>query len=178
MLSSQSMRHFFSAQEAGCARRVSFRYLCKTLDHEKEKKNMKTFEYESYGMNVKLAPGLGLYRARDFMGKEHPGIAITLDDVNAQESFAAATVNLRFIGVKDCFYLDENNLPGIGKALSKAGIAFDTGLRRHSGFAEYPLYQFRDEVIEELEKSKTLSGENYRTYSKAFEKYFKEFNGI
>ncbi len=37
-------------------------------------------------------------------------------------------------------FLDENNLPGIGKWLRKKKLGVDMGVKAASGFCTYPLY--------------------------------------
>ena len=46
-------------------------------------------------------------------------------------------------------------------------IAEDTGLRKSSGFCEYPLWAFKQEFLEEI------GGENYAEYSQCHDAYMK-----
>jgi len=41
---------------------------------------------------------------------------------------------------EDMAFLDENNLPGIGKWLRKKKLGVDMGVKAASGFCTYPLY--------------------------------------
>lgn len=66
------------------------------------------------------------------------------------EDFATITVNLTRVGDRQAF-LDENNLPGIGKWLEANGLARDTGTARKSGYCQYPLYEFTEKFYEESE---------------------------
>ena len=55
-----------------------------------------------------------------------------------------------------CAFLDENNFPGIGKRLEKAGIAepytrFGTPVAAESGFCAYPLFRFNAERLREMD---------------------------
>ena len=55
-----------------------------------------------------------------------------------------------------CAFLDENNFPGIGKRLEKAGIAepytrFGTPVAAESGFCTYPLFRFNAERLREMD---------------------------
>ena len=41
---------------------------------------------------------------------------------------------------EDMAFLDENNLPGIGKWLNKKELGISMGVNAQSGFCTYPLY--------------------------------------
>ena len=59
------------------------------------------------------------------------------------ENFGVATVNLRHPMQSDSMaFLDENNLPGIGRWMKKNGLGVPMGYSARSGFCEYPLYTF------------------------------------
>lgn len=61
----------------------------------------------------------------------------TLDD----ELYAVATVNLNHPMQSDSMaFLDENNLPGIGKWIEKHHLGLQMGVIAASGFCRYPLY--------------------------------------
>ena len=105
---------------------------------------------------VKLQPRLELYSVRGFMGEEMPGLAIVLDEVMGEVSFG------EFIGLKDSAYIDTNNCRFTQQLLDQ-GIAVDTGLRKSSGFCEYPLWEFKKEFLEEI------GSENYAEYSRRYD---------
>lgn len=67
------------------------------------------------------------------------------------EPYATVTVNLQYPVDKNVAFVDENNLPGIGKWLEENGIAEPTGIVRQSGYCTYPLYRFTDEFLAECE---------------------------
>ena len=50
-----------------------------------------------------------------------------------------------FIGLKDSAYIDTNNCR-FAQQLLDQGIAVDTGLRKSSGFCEYPLWGFQEGI--------------------------------
>ena len=107
-----------------------------------------------FGNPVKLQPRVELYSVRDFMGKEMPGLAIVLDEImgapDEMEQYATLTVSFgEFIGLKDSAYIDTNNCR-FAQQLLDQGIAVDTGLRKSSGFCEYPLWGFKKEFLEEI----------------------------
>ena len=55
--------------------------------------------------------------------------------------FAVATVNLNHPLQSDSMaFLDENNLPGIGKWIEENGLGVRMGVTATSGFCRYPLY--------------------------------------
>ena len=124
-----------------------------------------------FGTPVKLQPRVELYSVRDCMGREMPGLAIVLDEVMGEpdemEPYATLTVSFgEFIGLKDCAYIDTNNCR-FAQQLLDQGIAEDTGLRKMSGFCEYPLWGFKKEFLEEI------GGENYAEYSQRYDAYMK-----
>ena len=54
---------------------------------------------------------------------------------------SCVTVNLNHpLQSDDMAFLDENNLPGIGKWLKKKRLGIDMGAKAASGFCTYPLY--------------------------------------
>lgn len=121
------------------------------------------------GYHVLLQPRMGLYSVRDFMGKELPGIAIILDECGDMpedlEEYAVLTVSFgEFISIKNCAYIDVNNCYFAKELLSK-GIAEDTGLTKHSGFCQYPLWRFKEDFLKEI------GGPNYEEYSRCYDAY-------
>ena len=57
------------------------------------------------------------------------------------ESYAVITVNLMHpLQSDDMAFLDENNLPGIGKWIKENGLGLPMYVRAASGFCIYPLY--------------------------------------
>ena len=124
-----------------------------------------------FGGHVKLKPRVELYSVNDFMGQEMPGLAIVLDEdmgePNGLEQYAVLTVSFgEFIGLKNCAYIDTNNCY-FAQQLLDQGIAVDTGLRKSSGFCEYPLWAFKKEFLEEI------GSENYAEYSRRYDAYMK-----
>ena len=58
------------------------------------------------------------------------------------ELYGDVTVNLNHpMQSKRMTFLDENNMPGIGKWIEENGLGSFTGIRANSGFCVYPLYQ-------------------------------------
>ena len=57
------------------------------------------------------------------------------------ELYGNVTVNLNHpLQSDNMAFLDENNLPGIGKWLAKKKLGIDMGAKACSGFCTYPLY--------------------------------------
>lgn len=57
------------------------------------------------------------------------------------ELYGCVTVNLNHPLQSDRMaFLDENNLPGIGKWIAKKKLGIDVGATVCSGFCDYPLY--------------------------------------
>ena len=57
------------------------------------------------------------------------------------ELYGCVTVNLNHPLQSDSMaFLDENNMPGIGKWLTKNKLGISMGVNARSGFCTYPLY--------------------------------------
>ena len=124
-----------------------------------------------FGEEITLQPRVELYSVTDFMGKEMPGLAVVLDQLGRTpeetEQYAVLTVSFgEFISVKNSAYIDTNNCRFTQQLLDQ-GIAVDTGLRKSSGFCEYPLWEFKKEFLEEI------GSENYAEYSRRYDAYMK-----
>lgn len=127
-----------------------------------------TFEIiDGLGNRVPVQPRVELYSVQDFMGKEMPGLAIVLDDLSVDpvEQYAVLTLSFgEFISMKNSAYIDTNNCR-FAQQLLDMGIAVDTGLRKSSGFCQYPLWVFKQEFLDEI------GGENYATYMNCYNEY-------
>jgi hypothetical protein len=67
-------------------------------------------------------------------------VALLLNDAEG-ELYAVATVNLCHPLQSDSMaFLDENNLPGIGKWIEDNHLGMSMGYLASSGFCRYPLY--------------------------------------
>ena len=104
------------------------------------------FEISEYytGGKIRLKPRVELYDTRDYMGKQMPGLAIVLDEVdqkeNVTEQYAVLTVSFGdFLALKNCAFIDTNNNPEAMEFLIRNSLAEDTGYRRKSGWVEYPM---------------------------------------
>ena len=73
-----------------------------------------------------------------------------------------------FIGMKNCAYIDSNNCDFTAQLLEQ-GMAKPTGFTKHSGFCEYPLWEFDEQSL------KDMGAENYEKYNTAYEQYMSEF---
>ena len=115
-------------------------------------------EYASYNCNGTLALQLFTKPDEDEMGYYSQFGRMAKDPY--QSPYGIATVNLpdsEYLSVNEQF-VDENNLPGIGKWLKDKGIAEPTGLTARSGYCQYQAYRFK--VPEEaLEKIRTARAE-------------------
>lgn len=74
-------------------------------------------------------------------------LALCMEEKNG-DLYSVPTVNLchPFQSDTDVF-LDENNMPGIGKWMEDNGLAVPLNYSSRSGFCEYPLYTVRIEAI-------------------------------
>ena len=131
------------------------------------------FEISEYytGGKILLKPRVELYDTRDYTGKQMPGLAIVLDEVdqneNVTEQYAVLTVSFgEFLPVKNCAYIDANNCPFAPQLLAE-GIAQDTGHSKISGFCEYPLWVFKENFLKEI------GGDKYERYSEQFDAYMR-----
>ena len=89
---------------------------------------MKTYRYQ--GTEVSLEKST--YR--------NGTVALLLNNAEG-ELYAVATVNLCHPLQSDSMaFLDENNLPGIGKWIEKNRLGMKMGVIAQSGFCQYPLY--------------------------------------
>ena len=106
-----------------------------------------------YGRELSVQPRLELYSVQDFMGNEMPGLAIVLEDVTDEsepEEYCMLTVSFgEFIGMKNCAYIDSNNCDFTAQLLEQ-GMAKPTGFTKHSGFCEYPLWEFDEEFLKDM----------------------------
>ncbi len=128
------------------------------------------------GGSVTLRPRVELYSVTDFMGREMPGLALELYQIDEEsgdmEPYACLTTSFgEFIGIKDSAYIDTNNCP-FAEQLLEQNIAEPAGLSRRSGFCQYPLWVFKEEFLREV------GGENYQIYSKAFDQYMNPSDGL
>ena len=127
-----------------------------------------------YGRTLPVSPRLGLYAVKDFMGNELPGLAVILDDVTdptMPEQYCVLTASFgEFIGMKNCAYIDTNNCE-FADQLCKQGLATDTGFYKHSGFCQYPLWEFDEATLREIDN------ETYQKYSGAYETYMSSMYG-
>lgn len=65
------------------------------------------------------------------------------------EPYGAVTVNLcHRLQSDELAFVDENNMPGIGKWLERNHIALSLCMNARSGFCEYPLYMFTIYLLE------------------------------
>lgn len=90
---------------------------------------MKTYDYK--GQKVYLQKGE--YRNNDTLA-----VLMFKED---GELYGNVTVNLNHPLQSDTLaFLDENNLPGIGKWITKKKLGIFMGVNARSGFCTYPLY--------------------------------------
>ena len=116
------------------------------------------FEISEYytGGKIRLKPRVELYDTRDYIGKQMPGLAIVLDEVdqneNVTEQYAVLTVSFGdFLALKNCAFIDTNGDPDFPVWLIRNGLAIPTGVLQRSGFCEYPEYRFRADRLQELD---------------------------
>lgn len=134
------------------------------------------FNVNVYGDDRRLSPRLEFYEVEDYMGDRLPAVAVCLDEVddkgNIGEHFDTITTSFGdLVSVKNAAYIDTNNCPYAENMLAKSGIARNLGMTRQSGFCEYPLYQFDEGFLRELDADK------YDAYSDIMDTYRKQFTG-
>ena len=89
---------------------------------------MRTYDYKGTKVTVEK----GEYR--------NGTVALMLNETDG-ELYAVATVNLCHpLQSESMAFLDENNLPGIGKWIEKNHLGMRMGVFAASGFCSYPLY--------------------------------------
>ncbi len=121
------------------------------------------------GSEINISPSVGVYRVKDYMGKQLYGLAILLNQVDGQgqqlEPYGVLTKSFgEFIGQKNCAYIDLNNNP-FAEQLLEAGVAVQTSFYKDSGFCRYPLWQFKESFLQEI------GGAAYLVYSDTFDAY-------
>ena len=129
-----------------------------------------------FGNDIRVKPRVELYSVRDFMHTELPGLAIVLDEVDADsnpiDEYAVLTVSFgEFIGLKNSAYIDVNNCP-FAEQLLKQGIAEATPFSKESGFCSYPLWVFKEDFLKEH------GGSNYQQYTTACDEYMEYINSM
>ena len=124
-----------------------------------------------FGSQVTVEPSGELYSVRDFMGKELPGLAVELNEVDSdgiKTPYTMLTTSFgEFISIKNAAYIDTNNCP-FAEQLLEQGIAQPTGLTKSSGFCQYPLWIFNEDFLKEH------GGESYQKYSDEFDSYMNQ----
>ena len=89
---------------------------------------MRTYDYNGNTVSLKKSE----YR--------NGTVALIMNDSEG-ELFAVATVNLNNpLQSESMAFLDENNLPGIGKWIERNHLGIRMGVIASSGFCRYPLY--------------------------------------
>lgn len=106
----------------------------KSMNHSQQNSgSMERKYYKYHGQQVYLEKKT--YR-------NNGSIAILMYNMD-DEPYGAVTVNLCHpIQSDELAFVDENNMPGIGKWLERNHIALSMCLNARSGFCEYPLYMF------------------------------------
>ena len=90
---------------------------------------MKTYDYKGIKVSLEKTE----YR-------NNGTVALILNKEDG-ELYAVATVNLNHPLQSDSLaFLDENNLPGIGKWIEENGLGVNMGYLAASGFCKYPIY--------------------------------------
>ena len=122
-----------------------------------------------------IKPRLELYSQKAFMNEDMPGIAIMIDDVTAGEYEAEPYCDLttsfgEFIGMKNCAYIDTNNCDFADQLQSQC-LASDTGFYKASGFCKYPLWQFEEGTLRQIDN------DVYQKYSDAYDGYMASMYG-
>lgn len=148
------------------------------------------FDYiDRLGNRITLVPELALYEADDILtNKTRYNIAIRLysKEEYELEPYSVLTTNLgEFIAVKDAAYIDTNNNgTQILDWLIKNDFGLETSLTKHSGFCEYPLFVFNEDMLKKIDyngnypKYENLYNEYYKTFEEPEEELEEELNEI
>ena len=118
---------------------------------------------------LEITPHLKLVEVIDFLGEKlhNLGLSFTHVEDGNEMPFADFTLSFaEYIGVKNCAYVDTNNC-WFADEIFETGIAKDTGLTKIGGFYKYPLWQFKEEFLEAVDK------EVYQKYSDEYDEYMK-----
>lgn len=82
--------------------------------------------------------------------RNNGNLAITLDSPT-EGPFATLTVNLNEKLPSNMAYVDVNNCPWAPKFIAEYELGKPTGSYRPSGFCVYPLYEFDQDALAEIE---------------------------
>lgn len=90
---------------------------------------------KSWGMEYDVIPVITKYAMGDTLA-----IQLVCDD---GEPYGVLTVKLDDRLEDDvCAYVDVNNIPGAEEFIRENGLGVFTGVKKVSGYCEYPLYKF------------------------------------
>lgn len=119
--------------------------------------NEKVFVYQE----EKVVPSLGLYQVQSIDGIGW-GLALGLLTEDG-DLYDFLTVSFgEFISIKNAAYIDTNNHREAIAWLTENGFGKATPLTKKSGFCEYPLFVFNEEMI------KNTDTESYNQYSEQY----------
>ena len=103
------------------------------------------FEIEDwYGESINVSLEINQYMNNDNL---YIGLSLPNED---SEFFGDMTVNLSNELPPFCAYLDVNGIPGIEDFVTKNKLGEDSGMKKRSGFVEYPLYIFNPEKLKDI----------------------------
>lgn len=123
-------------------------------------KNEIKLEYASYNCNGTLALQLFCKPDEDEMGYYSQFGRMMKDPY--QSPYGVATVNLPESEMLDLSeqFVDENNMPGIGKWLQENNIAKPSGHIAFSGYCSYQSYRFNvpEEALEKIRSARMEKG--------------------
>ena len=84
-----------------------------------------------------------------YMNNDNIYIGLSLPD-EEDEFYGDVTVNLSNELPPYCGYLDVDGIPSIEDFIKENKLGEDSGLKKQSGFVEYPLYIFNPEKLREI----------------------------
>lgn len=126
------------------------------------------------GDEITVVPELGLYEAEDVLtNKTRYNIAVQLYEKNecGLEPYGVITVNLgEFVSVKNATYIDtNNNSSSIVDWLVKNDFGQKTEFTKRSGYCEYPLFIFDEEMLKKID---------YNGIYKEYESLYNEYRDL
>lgn len=108
---------------------------------------MKTFDLEKHGTTYKIQLNVTSYMEGNL------AVTMTSWENGEPEPWNVLTVNLESVRPQNCAFIDTNNNgEEILAWIIRHGLAIPTGTyAARSGFCQYPEYQFRPEILQEID---------------------------
>ena len=110
----------------------------------------KWYDYEGYKVRLEITSYSSDPKVMALIAKDEDGLEFTFFSVNLG-SYTGESTFIR----PNCTFIDTNNNPGAEAFLKELGAEpyrrFGEPVIGYSGFAQYPLYEFPDELLREID---------------------------